>query len=63
MTFVSLGGWDPESVTLVKRIAREEDPAYRFTYQIVSVALMKGNGLLLTSRKQGNLPADVDGWM
>ena len=71
MAFHSLGGWDPEAVTLIKRIAkqsarkegRDEDQMDRFTFQRISIALMQGNGLILSGCKLGNLPSEIDGYL
>ena len=71
MVFKSLGGWDSEAVTLIKKIARQiarnegcdEDQSDRFTFQKVSTALMLGNWLILTGRKPGNLSPELDGFM
>ena len=69
--FESLGGWDSKLVTLVKKITRHiarnkgrgKDQSNKFTFQKVSVALMQGNGLILTGHKPGNLSPELDGFM
>ena len=60
----SFGGWDQEAVQLVKRLAnckarnqgKEEEGADKFSYQWVSIALMKGNAQMLTARQTDTSP-------
>ena len=67
----SFGGWDQEAVQLVKRLAnqkarnqgREEEGADKFSYQRVSIALMRGNAQMLTARKTDTSPSEMDDYI
>ena len=68
MVFESFGGWDEDGIQLVKQLARsvarnqgrEEDGSDRYAYQRISMALQRGNGMILTGRKSCDLAPELD---
>ena len=66
--FEALGGWDSNTVTQVKRIAKamarrdshEEDTANRHVLQQLSMSFMRGNGSMLMNRREGSQMAELE---